>query len=80
MLDAATAALSAGAPDQALRLLDGKELRTLAPEATILRVRALLRSGRRDAARQTVEAFAKSAPKAPQLAVLRELIANQKIP
>ncbi|MFZ5890513.1 MAG: hypothetical protein ACOY0T_05535 [Myxococcota bacterium] len=81
VLDAATAALSAGAPDRALRLLDSApELRTLAPEATVLRVRALLRSGRRDAARQVVEAFAISAPKAPQLAVLRELITSEKIP
>ena len=77
LLDAATGALAAGAPDKALRFLDGTRslsVRSLAPEATVLRVRALLQLGQRDAAKQLVDEFVKSAPNAPQAVVLRNLL------
>ncbi|HET9934380.1 MAG TPA: hypothetical protein VFQ35_26940, partial [Polyangiaceae bacterium] len=77
VLDSARRALAAGNPAEALNRLDGEQplsVRTLAPEATVLRVRALLRLGRRSAARAVVERFAHDAPGSPQLAVLRELL------
>jgi hypothetical protein len=77
LLDRARAALGAGAPQRALDALD--ELarlpaRALAPEATVVRVRALLALGRRAEARELVEHFARRAPGSPQVAVLRALL------
>ncbi|MGC4094596.1 MAG: sigma-70 family RNA polymerase sigma factor [Polyangiaceae bacterium] len=77
LLDSARQALASGNPSQALRQLDDVRMltvRTLTPEATVLRVRALLQLGRRDSARQVVDQFAHDAPRSPQLAVLRELV------
>lgn len=79
LLDGATAALTAGDAQRALRLLDDADAlrtRSLAPEATVVRVRALLRLGRRAEARGSVDRFVRIAPHAPQAAILRELVAD----
>lgn len=80
LLDRARMALAAGAPRRALEALD--ELvhlptRALAPEATVLRVRALLAVGRREHAGQVVEDFARRAPGSPQVGVLRGLLGQE---
>jgi len=80
LLDRARTALASGAPERALDALD--ELahlpaRVLAPEATVLRVRALLAVGSRAQARAIVEDFANRAPGSPQVGVLRALLGAQ---
>jgi hypothetical protein len=82
LLDAARAALVAGDTAKALRLLHTLErvpARALVPEATVLRVRALLADGRRAEAQRVTEQFSARAPSAPQANVLRQLIANSEI-
>ena len=77
LLDRARAALAAGTPERALEELDALALlpaRVLAPEATVLRVRALLAAGRREQARAVVEGFARRSPGSPQVGVLRGLL------
>jgi hypothetical protein len=77
LLDRARAALAVGAPGRALEALDGLgdlPARALAPEATVLRVRALLAAGRDDQAREVVADFSRRAPGSPQLGVLRGLL------
>jgi hypothetical protein len=80
LLDRARNALAAGAPRRALEALD--ELahlpaRALAPEATVLRVRALLAVGSGEQAREVVEDFARRAPGSPQVGVLRSLLEHE---
>lgn len=77
LLDAARASLVAGNPAEALRVLDALEHlpgRTLGPEATVLRVRALLARGDVMAARDLAASFERASPDSPQAAVLRSLI------
>jgi hypothetical protein len=79
LLDSARAALLAGDAGKALRLLhalDQLSARALVPEATVLRVRALLASGRLTEAQHVAERFYRSAPHAPQASVLRALLAK----
>ena len=77
LLDAARLALSAANPTAALGYLDSAErlpMRSLAPEATVLRVRALLELGRREEAASVANQFARRSPASPQVRVLRELV------
>lgn len=83
LLDATAQALDQRDAARALRLLEtGTALpaRALIPEATLLRVRALLQLQRHDEAARVVEEFARSAPRSPQLGVLRGLLQTAKIP
>lgn len=83
LLDAASRALAANLPERALHWLDGANAlpsHSLGPEATVLRVRALVRLGRRESARGVVEAFAERAPRSPQLPILRDLVSGRSIP
>ncbi|HET9955004.1 MAG TPA: hypothetical protein VFQ61_10895 [Polyangiaceae bacterium] len=78
-LDAARAALARGHAEQALLILNAMELlpnRALVPEASVLRVRALLRVGQREQAERVAERFLERAPNAPQSRVLRALLAG----
>ena len=77
LLDAARRSLSAGDPQAALAHLDETALltrRALVPEATVLRVRALLILGRTAEARALVDRFTQTAPASPQASVLRSLV------
>jgi hypothetical protein len=77
ILDRARAALAAGSPARALEVLDtSRQLpaRALVPEATILRVRALLALGDIVRAREVTDLFASRAPDSPQLGVLHGLL------
>lgn len=79
LLDAARSALVAGDAKKALQLLDVLDQlpgRALGPEATVLRVRALLAQGERAEARRVADSFVASAPNAPQAAVLRSILEN----
>jgi hypothetical protein len=81
-LDAAQRALVDGDPGSALRTLAALERmpqRSLAPEATVLRVRALLAQGNIVEARRVAEKFCVAAPTSPQAGVLRALLANTEI-
>jgi len=83
LLDATAQALDQHDAARALGLLDaGTALpsRALLPEATLLRLRALLQLHRHDDAARLVEEFARSAPRSPQLRVLRGLLQTAKIP
>jgi hypothetical protein len=82
LLDAARTALVEGNAGSALRALDSLERlpgRALGPEATVLRVRALLAQGDAVEARRVAERFLASAPNAPQAAALRALLENSVI-
>jgi hypothetical protein len=82
VLDAARHALVEGHAAEALRLLTALERlpgRALVPEATVLRVRALLAQGSNVEARRVTDAFCANAASSPQCAVLRGLIANNVI-
>jgi uncharacterized protein HemY len=79
LLDAARSALVAGDAKKALLFLDSADQlprRALGPEATVLRVRALLAQGERTEARRVADSFVASAPNAPQAAVLRSILEN----
>jgi hypothetical protein len=79
-LDKARAALAAGDGSTALARLDAYERRyprgTLAPEAAVLRVRALVKLGRSREARSAVEAFVRAHPGSPQASRLRSLVGD----
>lgn len=82
LLDRARAALVAGDPAETTRLLDSLEQlpdRSLAPEATVLRVRALLARGERSEAQRLVDQFCQQAPRSPQAASLRSLLEKSRI-
>jgi hypothetical protein len=82
LLDAARQALVDGSPSRALGILGTLERmprRALAPEATVLRVRALLAEGTHTEARRVAEAYCNAAPSSPQASVLRALIADSEI-
>lgn len=75
-LDAARLALGRNQPALALVELERYQSlsrRTLDPEATVLRVRALLASGRPDEAEAIARAFTGRAPNAPQARLLQKL-------
>jgi hypothetical protein len=77
LLDSAKAALSAGNARGALGALDTAARlpkRVLVPEATVLRVRALVALKRTTEARRLVEGFVKQAPHSPVAPVLREIV------
>lgn len=77
LLDEARNAMSTGEPAQALAALDQAEqlrVRALGPEATVLRVRALMQLGRQGEARALAEQFLRRSPRAPQARVLSELL------
>jgi Tetratricopeptide repeat len=81
-LDAARQALIDGDAALALRLLSSLERaprRALVPEATVLRVRALLAQGDAAQARRVAERFLAVAPSSPQASVLRRLIENNEM-
>lgn len=81
-LDAARHALVDGSPSRALGILETLEQmprRALVPEATVLRVRALLAEGSVTEARRVAEAYCDAAPSSPQASVLRALIADSEI-
>jgi TolA-binding protein len=81
-LDAARQALLGGNADEALQLLAALERlpgRALAPEATVLRARALLAQGKLAEARGVSARFCTSAPTSPQCPVLQALVANSVI-
>lgn len=83
LLDDARAALVAGDPAGALRALsraDALPSRTLGPESSVLRVRALIAAGRLTEARRAGEEFLRRAPASPQAAVVRALLANVEGP
>lgn len=79
LLDAARVALLQGDARRALDALSGLDrLRapSLAPEATVLRVRSLLALGDVETARKVAARFVATAPKSPQASVLSALIAE----
>jgi len=79
-LDRARAALASGDGKGALARLDAYEGRysngTLAPEAAVLRVRALVQLGRSREARAAVDAFVRAHPGTPQASRLRALVGD----
>jgi len=78
LLDAAKAALSAGnAAGAIIALNDAARLprRVLVPEATVLRVKALVILNRTAEARRLVRSFVAQAPNSPVNPVLRDLVA-----
>jgi hypothetical protein len=82
LLDSARRELVEGDAAAALRslsLLERLPGRVLVPEATLLRVRALLAQGNHDEARRVADAFCVAAPSSPQTKVLRALVANTQI-
>jgi len=81
-LDAARQALVAGNAGAALRILSTLEQlpgRALVPEATVLRVRALLAQGNGAEAKRVAEKYCVAAPSSPQAGVLRALVDNSEI-
>jgi hypothetical protein len=78
LLDAAKADLSSGNPQGALRELDDAARlprRVLAPEATVLRVKALVALNQTAQARYLVQTFVAQHPSSPVNAILRDLVA-----
>jgi len=78
LLDSARTALSAGNPQGAMNTLnDAARLphRVLIPEATVLRVRALVALNKTAEARRLVGSFVAKAPNSPVNLVLRDLVA-----
>ena len=77
-LDQARAALAAGAPARALSLLDAYAAAfpraSMAQEATVLRVEALVRAGDLPAARRVGDAFLANNPRSPSAAHVRSLL------
>lgn len=79
LLDAARVALVQGDARRALdalTVLDRLPARSLVPEATLLRVRALLALNELTTARKVAARFVATAPNAPQVPVLRALFAE----
>jgi hypothetical protein len=83
-LDRAERALAAGDAAEALRLVDDYESRfptgSLLQEATVVRVDALMKLGRHDAASAVGDAFLSSHPTSPYAAKLRRRLQGGTIP
>jgi len=77
LLDGARASLRAGRPGDALRTLDGYDARfpdgLLAPEATVVRIEALVKSGDRAGARLLGQNFLRAHPGSPLADRVRSL-------
>jgi len=77
-LDQARGALAAGQPAQALAILDAYSATypraAMAPEATMVRIEALVRAGDRPAAERLGDAFLESHPQSPYAARIRSLL------
>lgn len=77
-LEQARAALSAGNPARALSILDDYATRfphaSMAPEATVLRIEALVRAGDAPAARRVADAFLAANPGSPYGDRIRSLV------
>jgi hypothetical protein len=77
-LDQARGALAAGEPARALAILDSYTVTypraAMAPEATVLRIEALVRAGDRPAAERLGTAFLESHPQSPYAARIRSLL------
>jgi len=77
-LEQARSALAAGDPAHALSILDSYGATfpraAMAPEATVLRIEALVRAGDRPAATRVGEAFLASHPQSPYAARVRSLL------
>ncbi|MCL2448714.1 MAG: hypothetical protein FWD17_07200 [Polyangiaceae bacterium] len=77
-LERARRALSGGDPAQALSILDAYLAQfprpNLLPEATVLRIDALVRAGDRSAARRAASAFLDESPRGPYAARIRSLV------
>jgi outer membrane protein assembly factor BamD (BamD/ComL family) len=81
-LDRARAALSAGDAPQALALLDAHNARfphgAMAPEATMLRIEALVAAGDRASAQRAADAFIAQSPDSPYVSRVRSLLGGAK--
>lgn len=79
MLEEARRALSAGAPARALSILDTYVARfphgTMGPEATLVRIEALVKAGDRPAAERAAEALGASNPDNPYRSRVHALLA-----
>jgi hypothetical protein len=77
-LDGARAAIRSGDPARALSVLDSYGARfphgVMTPEATILRIEALVDAGDRPAARRAAEAFLGANPQSPYAARVRSMV------
>ena len=77
-LDQARAALAQGNPAGALSILDAYAARfphaSMAPEATVLRIEALVRAGDTAAARRVADAFLASNPRSPYASRIGSLL------
>jgi outer membrane protein assembly factor BamD (BamD/ComL family) len=77
-LEQARAALSAGDPARALSILDDYAARfphaSMASEATVLRIEALVRAGDASAARRVADAFLSANPGSPYGNRVRSLV------
>lgn len=82
-LDQSRAALAAGNARAALALMDAYDQKyprgTLVPEATVLRVRALVQLGRRRDATAVVDRFVAAHPTSPQAVHLRALVGESRL-
>jgi len=78
LLERARGAIAAGDPARALSVLDAYTARfahpVMLPEATMLRIEALLDAGDRPAAERTANAFRASHPQSPYAARIRSLL------
>lgn len=82
LLDSARRPLEIGSASRAIQQLDQYaelQRRNLEPEATVLRVRALLVLRRKTEAEQEARAFYLGAPHAPQGQIIRELIEQSRL-
>ena len=81
LLDRARSLTDAGRPGEALEQLNAYDARfpvgTLAPEARLIRVRALIRSGQRAQAVEQGEEFLSTAPASPYARKIRELLTSE---
>jgi hypothetical protein len=82
LLDDARRALAAGEPARALSILDGYPARfpdgAMAPEATMLRVEALVRAGDRAGAIRVADGLLKGDPHSPYAARVQSLLGTSK--
>jgi outer membrane protein assembly factor BamD (BamD/ComL family) len=78
LLDQARGAVAAGEPARALAILDGYTVRfprgAMAPEATVLRIEALVKAGDRPAATRFADAFLATAPTSPYTTRIQSLL------